>query len=66
MLVAAGLLSATGLAVLANALLLAPDPQSGLVPLFLPAWQLVGLAPFAISAQWLAGRERNGDRAADG
>jgi hypothetical protein len=61
MLAAVALLSATGLAVLARTLVLAPDPESGLVPLFLPAWQLLGLAPFAIAAQWLAGRERASD-----
>jgi hypothetical protein len=58
LLVGASLLAAAGLTILTRAFVLEPDPQSGLVPLFLPAWQLVGLAPFAIAAQWLARRER--------
>ena len=62
MLAAAGLLSGVGLAVLTSAFVLEPDPQSGLVPLFLPAWQLFGLAPFAIAAPWLARREREAAR----
>jgi len=56
MLAAAVLLSASGVAILASAFIFDLDPQSALVPLFLPAWQLLGLAPFAIAAQWLVRR----------
>lgn len=58
MLAAALLLAGAGLAALTSAFVLDPDPQNGLVALFLPIWQLLGLAPFAIGAQHLARRGR--------
>lgn len=56
MLGAALLLSASSIAILSSAFVFHLDPQSALVPIFLPIWQLLGLAPFAIAAQWLARR----------
>jgi hypothetical protein len=60
MLATAVLLSGFGLAGLASAFIFRPDAQSGVVPLFLPIGQLLGMAPLAIAAQWLARRELEG------
>lgn len=57
LLVAALLLTGFGFAVFLSAFFLEPDAQSGLVVLFIPIWQWVGL----IIAFWVAGRlERSG------
>lgn len=57
MLATAVLLAGFGVAGLVSAFVLHPDPQSGIVPVFLPIWQLLGMAPLAIGAQWLARRD---------
>jgi hypothetical protein len=49
-LVAAGLLSGAGALILANAFIFNLDPQSGIVLVLLPVWQLIGLLPFALAA----------------
>lgn len=57
-LAASVLLTGASAALLYDAFLARPDAQSGLVFLFLPLWQLVGLAPFALAARSLARRAR--------
>jgi hypothetical protein len=54
---AAALLAGTTAYVLYSAFVVHLDPQSGLVFLFLPLWQLLGVAPILWVAQWLARRE---------
>ena len=52
------LLTGASAAILYDAFVARPDAQSGLVFVFLPLWQLVGLAPFALVARFLARRAR--------
>jgi hypothetical protein len=55
---AAAALLACGTAVLLyHAFVIAPDAQSGLLFLFLPLWQALGLAPFGVFALRVARRE---------
>lgn len=54
----AALLAASSAAVLYSAFVAHLDPQSGLVLIFLPAWQLLGLMPILVVAQWLDGRAK--------
>lgn len=55
-LLAAALITGFGLFVLYSAFVTDPDPQSGLVLLFLPLWQLAGLLPFWALSRLLARR----------
>ncbi len=56
LLAAAALLVAGSAALLYDAFVRHLDPQSGLVFLFLPLWQIVGLAPFLVLARALGRR----------
>lgn len=57
-LAASALLTGMSAALLYDAFVARPDAQSGLVFVFLPLWQLVGLAPVAPVARSLARRAR--------
>jgi len=54
--VAAALLSGISILGLHSAFVAYPDAQSGLVLVFLPLWQLVGLSPFVVVSRYLARR----------
>jgi len=62
---AAGLLAGVTAVLLHRVIVVEADAQSGLVFLFLPLWQSLGLAPFVGFALWVAIREaqlrRRGD-----
>jgi len=59
---AAVVMTAFGVAVLVSAFVLHPDPQSGLVILFVPIWQSLGLVPFVLGSRYFAFRsERRSD-----
>ena len=47
-----------GIWALASAFFFHLDPQSALVALFLPLWQLIGVAVGLVATGWLAGRSR--------
>ncbi len=54
--VAAALLSGLAFAALYATFVVEPDAQGGLVFLFLPVWQLIGLTPFGFLARFLEAR----------
>jgi hypothetical protein len=56
LLAAALLLTGASSLLLYQAFVVDLDPQSGIVFVFLPVWQLVGLAPFLLLAGWLRSR----------
>ena len=53
---AATLLSGLGILALYSAFVAHLDPQRGLVLVFLPLWQLLGLLPFLVVSRYLARR----------
>jgi hypothetical protein len=54
---AAGLLACGTAVLLYHGFVVAPDAQNGLLFLFLPLWQALGLAPFVVFALRVARRE---------
>lgn len=54
--VAALLLAGLAFAALYATFVVEPDPQGGLVFLFLPIWQMIGLTPFWFLLRFLEGR----------
>ena len=54
---AAALLSGFGILSLYSAFVTHLDPQSGIVLVFLPLWQLIGLTPFLLLSRHLARRD---------
>lgn len=65
-LVGSVLATAFGVFALYMAFVAQPDPQSGLVVLFVPVWQLVGLVPFFWLSSRLVAGEASRDRTAEG
>ena len=55
--IAAALLTGFGVLSLYSAFVTHLDPQSGIVLVFLPLWQLIGLTPFLLLSRHLARRD---------